>query len=245
MSAQAQADLAAATGAAEDHVHGRFRGTVRADNDSLKFLTWQFHRCPRWLLPPLLEALESPVGRHPFVWHHANRQLIYQSIGRIARDDPEDHDVIAATLAHLIGLPNGSWNRDSFACAGFLLSRTDTAPGLLDPDRIRRIAVECVRGNKAAIGGGYTTSYLHVPIVLVGLLRHRRHDPWTLVAGQDRLADDLLSSTEAVIDDMRRRFLRDDRVGRYRAILAEVCDWLRGEGRNPDILIDLSNLAGG
>jgi hypothetical protein len=171
--------------------------------------------------------------------------LIYQSIGRIARDDPEDHEVIAATLTHLIGLPNGSWNRDSFACAGFLLSRTEAGPGFLDPDRIHRISLECVRGNRAAIGGRYTSSYLYVPIVLVGLLRHRRHDPWTLVAGQDRLADDLLSSTEAVIDDMRRRFPGDQRVGRYRAILAEVCDWLRGHGRNPDILIDLSNLAGG
>ena len=245
LSTRAVADLAAATAAAEDDVHARLDGTVEADNGSLKFLTWQFHRCPRWLLPPLLEALEAPTGRHPFVWHHANRQLIYHALGRIVRDDPEDADMVAKILDHLVALPEGTWNRDSVACAGFLLSRTDTAPALLDADRIRRVALEAERLNKAAIGGRYTSSYLYVPIVLVGLLRHRRHEPWLLVAGQDPLADGLRSSTEAVIDDMQRRFPGDPRVGRYRAILSEVCDWLSGEGRNPDLLIDLSNLAGG
>lgn len=244
LSAQAEADLAAATGAAEDHVHQRLDGTVDADNESLKFLTWQFHRCPRSLLPALLEALQAPVGRHPFVWHHANRQLIYHALGRVARDDPEDADMVAKILAHLVALPEGTWNRDSVACAGFLLSRTDTAPALLDAEGIRRIALEALRLNNAAIGRRYNSDYFYVPIVLVGLLRHRLQDPRLLVAGLDPLADDLLSSTEAVIDDMQFRFPGDERVGRYRAILAEVCDWLRGEGRNPDILIDLSNLPG-
>lgn len=81
-------------------------------------------------------------------------------------------------------------------------------------------------------------------MVLVGLLRCRLRDPWILVAGQDPLADDLLRSTEAVIEDMRQRFSGDERIGRYRAVLEEACHWLRGEGRNPDILIDINNLAG-
>lgn len=235
--------LEAATDAAEAHVLARLAGSVDADNDSLKFLTWQFRRCPRSIVAPLMEALEASVGGHPFVWHHANRQLVYHALGRIAGDDPTENDHIEIILAHLLGLPAGTWNRDNLACSAFLLSRTETAPALLEKEQIGRIATEIVQRNEDALGRPFTSRYLYVPIVLLGLVRCRLRDPWVLVAGQDSVADNLLSSTEAVITDMARRFPRDQRIGRYRAILEDVCDWLRGEGRNPDILLDLTNLA--
>lgn len=235
--------LGAATDAAEAHVLGRLDGTVQADNDSLKFLTWQFRRCPRSVVAPLVQSLAAGVGGHPFVWHHANRQLVYHALGRIARDEHADEGQIAKVFVHMLGLPEGTWNRDNLACTGFLLSRTDTAPVLLDTEQIRRIGAELVRRNEDAVGRPYTSRYLYVPIVLLGLVRCRLRDPWSLVAGQDAVADDLLSSTSAVIDDMRHRFPGDQRIGRYRAMLEDACDWLRGEGRNPDILLDLTNLA--
>lgn len=241
LEAEAVTALAAATEAAEDHVRNRLEGTVTASNDSLRFLTWQFHRCPAWIVQPLIEALGAQTGLHVFVQRGPSRQLVYQALGRIT-SDPVDQRTV---FDHLLAQPWTTWNRDLLACAAFLLSRTDTAPTLLDRAEIDAIGRIVAVRNADAIGGRYNSSYFYAPYLMLGLLRCRLRDPWSLVAGRDPLADDMLVSTERVIDDIRLRFSRDTRIARYRKVLEQCCDELRGEGRNPDILVDVATIAGG
>ena len=237
---EAVATLKTVTRAAEDHVRERLAGKVTADNSSLRFLTWQFQRCPSWVVKPLIKALGARTGRHVFVQHFANRQLVYQALGRITKEPADQRKI----FGHLVRLPSNQWKRDQLACAGFLLSRNDAPVAFLERTGIEKLGKVVILKNKEAVGSGYNSDFFYAPYLMVGLLRCRLSDPWTLVAGRDALADQMLVSTESVINDMkRRRFHRDARISRYREVLAECCDHLRGRGRNPDILIELEDVA--
>ena len=232
--------LRVVTKVAEAHVRDRLKGRVDDDNDSLRFLTWQFRRCPTWIVPCLLDALESRTGRHAFVRHAASRQLVYQALGRVVTE-PDD---LRKVFDHLLARDATDWKRDQLASAAQLLARTD-APVRLDRGEIDTLGEVVIHANRRAIGGNYQSSFFYTPYVLVGLLRSRNRDPFALVVGTDFLADRLLKSTQAVIADMRRRFAGDDRVSRFRGVLKECCKGLRGQGLRPDILVEIDELLTG
>lgn len=232
--------LATVTGAAEDHVRRRLEGRLNANNDSLRFLTWQFHHCPAWIVQPLLDAFGARTGEHVFVPHGASWQLVYHGLGRVSREPVNQR----AVFDHLLSRPPEGWNRDLLACAAFLLSRSDTAPNLLERDEVDALGQIVIAKNAEAIGGGYNSDYFYAPYLMIGLLRHRLKEPWALVAGRDTLANDMLESTEHVVADIRHRFPANNRVVRYREVLEQCCDELKGEGQNPDILVDVARLTG-
>ena len=229
--------LEVVTEAAEDHVRDRLRGRVKDDNESLRFLTWQFRRCPIWIVPHLLKALESRVGRHAFVQHHASRQLIYQALGRVVTE-PDD---LRRVFDHLLAINVQDWRRNQLASAAQLLARTD-APVRLDRGEIDTLGEVVIHANRRAIGGKYQTSYIYTPYVLVGLLRTRHRDPFSLVVGTDSLADRLLESTQDVIADMHQHFPHDISISKYRGVLKECCKGLAGHGLRPDILVEIDEL---
>lgn len=227
------------TKASELHVRDRLKGRVHDDNHSLRFLTWQFRRCPTWIVRHLLDALESPRGQHVFVRHAASRQLVYHALGRVVME-PDD---LRKMFDHLLARNAIDWRRDQLASAAQLLARTD-APVRLDRGEIETLGEVVIHANRRAIGGNYQSGFFYTPYVLVGLLRSRQRDPFSLVAGRDSLADELLESTHGVIADMYQRFTHDDRVGRFRIVLERCCDELKGKGQYPDILVDLDRLVG-
>jgi len=241
LSAETEEALEVATEAAEAHILARLDGRVVDNNDSLRFLTWQFRRCPASVIPPLIEALNAPTGQHPFVWTGQNRKLVYQGLGRVVADERAQH----AIFDHLLSFDLRNWNSNHISCAAHILSRTETGPQGLERPEIESLVEVVLNSNEAAIGTGYHQRFIYTPFLMVGLLRFRLVDPWALVVQQDPLADRLLESTQRVIADMARRFDADARVSRYREILEEACDWLRGEGRNPNILHVLAGLADG
>ena len=240
LSREAAQALDSATSAAEAHVVARLESRVRASNDSLRFLTWQFRRCPTSVIAPMLEALEAPIGGHVFVQLGGNRQLVYQGLGRVLREESTQRTV----FDHLMSVPRAQWHRDHIACAAHVLSRTEKGPIFLARGEIDQLGEIVLRFNAEAVGGQYRSPFIYAPFLMVGLLRFRLVDPWALVVQQDPLADRLLISTEKVIADMEKRFSRDQRIGRYRQVLEDACEWLKGEGRNPDILLDLAMLSG-
>jgi len=230
--------LDAITERAEAHVRDRLTGRIRDDNASLRFLTWQFRRCPQWLVGPLLDALAARPGDHVFVGHAASRQLVYHALGRITID-PEDQ---RAVFDRLLALPATAWNRDPLACAGFLLSRTDSAPLLTTAAEIHALAEIVETRTRLAIGGAYNSDFFYAPFLMIGLLRRRLVEPWSLVAGRDPAADALLSAIEAVMADMGRRLAGRSHVDAQLGVLRECCEVLRGGGRPDGILVDLSRL---
>ncbi len=225
---------------AEQDVRARLNGDGTDENQSLRFLTWLFKRCPDWVVPNLLEALDSPVRQHPFILAPGSRSLMLQGIGRTATNPLHQRQA----FDFLLSLPKERWKKDQMACAAFLLSRNDNAPMLLARKEVDFIASVAEAKVREAVGKDFSTAYSYGPFLLVGLLRWRLKDPWALVAGRDPVADNLLAATELLAAHLSQLKKSDPRLEKYFVILTQVCEELEGKGSNPDILVDLQSFAG-
>ena len=225
---------------AEQDVRARLNGEGTNENQSLRFLTWLFKMCPEWIVTNLLDALDFPVGKHPFILAPGSKALVLQGIGRTATNFQQQR----RAFDHLLSLPKERWKKDQMACAAFLLSRNDSAPLLLDREEVDFIASVAQAKVHEAVGKIFSTAYSYGPFLLVGLLRWRKKKAWALVAGHDPVADKLLTATQSLAEHLGRLKISDSRLEKYHEILTQVCKELEGEGTNPDILVDLQSFAG-
>lgn len=236
--AEALDQLADLTARAVTALSRMIRGTLPADTGPLRFLTWQFRRCPVDLAVMLLDAwkIRTAGGAHPFATSPAAWILIRQGLGRIV-SDPE-HERQAIDLLQQMPLQSWSW-REETAAAAFLLSRSDDCPMLLDRDAVERLGRRTIEEFDANLGTEYT-KFQYAPFLLVGLLRWRLKSPRALVEGSDRLADQLSEAVKRVINDMDRRAGRTHKMrriaDRWLPLLSDVLHELRGTGKNPDLL---------
>lgn len=223
------------------HVLDRVAGRTEGDNESLRFLTWQFRRAPAEIPSLLIEAWEarSPLFRHPFVHHHMSWVLVYQGFGRTCRS--EQHERAAFDRLFQRRVTDWAYKQET-AAAAFLLSRSDTAPLLLTREDVERLVARVLIEFEDEVGSEYT-KFNYAPFLLGGLLRWRLKVRNALVNGQDPLADKLRAAILRTLDDFGRRrrrtqtFLRA--TSRYKPLLHQLLDELDGQGGNPDLLIDL------
>lgn len=218
-------------------IHACLGSLPAPENKALNFLTWMFRRYPNSLIAPMIEALD-PDDHTPKFFRYQSRTLVYQGLGRIACTPDEVRQI----FDHLFSIPTDRWKKDQTACAAFLLSRTDDAPALLLRSEVERIGLIVSRQLAAAVGGGYTASFIYAPILLVGLLRWRLVDPWALVAGRDPTANNMLENLEAVIADLAIQSLKIPRLKKHYDLLVQSRQELNGEGGNSDLLMDLYSL---
>ncbi|GGW46231.1 hypothetical protein GCM10011452_37810 [Gemmobacter lanyuensis] len=223
------------------HVKDRIAGRIEDDNQSLRFLTWQFRRSPPELPEFLLEAWEanSPLFRHPFVKHHMSWVLVYQGFGRTCRSPAQEQ----AMFQRLFQRPIPQWvYKQETAAAAFLLSRSDTAPMALGRPEIERLVARVLHEFQDQVGTNYT-KFNYAPFLMAGLLRCRLKTRNALVIGQDPLAEKLGEAVESTIDDFGRKRNRNaifERAAhRYKPLMHQLLDELRGRGGNPDLLLDL------
>jgi hypothetical protein len=215
------------------------------DNEALKFLTWQFRRCPRNVATWLVDCIEAPEKRHRFVEHQASWVLVYQGLGRIVCD--EEDEARAMRLLLTSSVENWTWNRQSAAMA-FMLSRSDTAPSHLSRQDVERLTQRTIADFNRNIGGEYTMFH-YAPFMLAGLLRWRSVNPMALVIGVDPMADDLLEIIGKTERDLKERprasanFQR--RRSKFLPILQDLKSELAGVGSNPDLLLDIYGAGGG
>lgn len=217
------------------------------NNAALKFLTWQFRRCPPEVVDWLLECAKGRGNArftHPFVQHHSSWTLIYQGLGRVARDEETERRILKLLLATQIS----SWNwRVETAAAAFLLSRSDTAPMLLERSDVKRLTQRTVMDFEDNLHTEYTR-FNYAPFLLAGLLRWRLKEPQGLLLGQDPLATKLANAIERVERDFetRRRpsVAFQKKKGKYLPILADLRSELEGRGGNPDLLLDIYGVGG-
>ena len=223
-----------------EHTLARGEGKiVEDDNDALRFLTWLFKRCDSALVPELLKALEAQRGHHPFIYHQGNRRLIYQGLGRIL----SDRDSIRKVFDHLMAIPATQWkSMNHVACAAFLLSRTDEAPQILERSVVDTLAKIGARTLKESIRRGQFNTLRYPPFLMVGLLRWRAVDNWALVAGIDPVADAMLEAVQYALPPLERWAREKPNLRRLYKALNDVRDELKGEGRNPDLLLELASL---
>lgn len=214
------------------------RGNLPADTAPLRFLTWQFRRCPAPVVSMLLEAWKArAAGRtHPFATAPVAWVLIRQGLGRIV-SEPEQEE---QAMGLLLQFPTESWSwREETAAAAFLLSRSDSCPTFLDRDAVSRLGQRVIRELDDSVGSEFTTFH-YAPFLLVGLLRWRLKEARVLVEGMDPLASQLAEAVRRVQADMTRRARRAQKLqkvaDRWLPLLSETLDELRGSGGNPDLL---------
>ncbi|WP_438992360.1 hypothetical protein [Lentibacter sp.] len=224
-----------------EHVQARVNGDIIANNESLKFLTWQFRRSPAPLPNMLLKAWDarSPLFNHPFVTHAMNWVLVYQGFGRTCRTQEEERIALSRIFLRDVQ----SWTyREETAAAAFLLSRSETAPLLLERQDVERLAERVIIEFKAELGTDYTR-FNYAPFLLGGLLRWRLKEKNALVVGQDKLADELRDAILKTRRDFARNRNRNERftraANRYDPLLEQLLEELEGQGSNPNLLVDL------
>lgn len=201
---------------------------------SIRFLTWQFRRCPPQVSGWLLAAWETEVRGHPIFTQGAHWKLAYQGLGRVASDQNIELQAIHKVFGKTIDL--WKWQKETAAMA-FLLSRSETAPRLLARKDVERLAKRVLQEFDENLGSTYTR-FQYAPMLLVGLLRWRLVEPFALVEGQDPVADRLVRAVERTLSDLKHK----DRVraqAKYGRILEQVLEELRGEGSNPELLLDI------
>jgi len=212
-------------------------GGRRGGNDALKFLTWQFRRCDSEVVERLLDVLEGRTRTTMFD-HHMSEVLLLQGLGRTARTEEQ----VRRILDRLLGRPHGEWRwRWETACASFLLSRTDTAPLMLNRSDVDLMANVILREFESELQSEYT-KFNYAPFLMAGLLRFRLKEPYALIAGSDPVADKFRNAIRRTLRDFERRRSTDSfqrKAGIYGNILHQIDAELDGKGTNPDLLKDI------
>lgn len=222
---------------AKSEVLTRLADNTYDGNDALRFLTWAFRRCPQDVIPFMLSALNDST--HPFR-ARGRLTLVLQGLGRTVRRAEDMRPV----MDHLLALPRERWKKDQTACMAFLVSRTNEALPLLERGDVEVLAEVVRHGLQRECGGGYTATFIYLPILLVGLLRWRMVEPFALVAGQDKAADRMAEPLDAIIQDLSQRARQDPHLKRYLELLRRSREALAGEGGHGHLLADLFGLAG-
>lgn len=212
--------------------------TALTDTAPLRFLTWQFRRCPQDVAVMLIDAwaARSRGHSHAFATSAMSWVLIRQGLGRIINDP--DHEKRAIELLMKIPVRDWKW-REETAAAAFLLSRSDDCLQQLDRETVEALGQRAIWEFEQSIGTEYT-KFQYAPFLLVGLLRWRLKMPRALVQGRDGLADGMSRVVERVQQDLEDRGWRSEKMARiankWMPILAKTLDELRGEGGHPDLL---------
>ncbi len=164
--------------------------------------------------------------------------LLYYGLGRTVRTEEQERRL----FDHPLGEDVADWRwRHETACASFLLSRSESAPELLESRSVAHKAEVILDEFSKQLGGPYM-KFNCAPFLMTGLLRHRERKRYALVIGEDLIADRFREAIHETLADFERprshaRF--EKKVGKYRPILLEIDRWLDGKGENPDILEDI------
>lgn len=62
------------------------------------------------------------------------------------------------------------------------------------------------------------------------------------MAETDTVADELLQVTGLVIKNLAKKARSQPKLGQYRILLLDVVEELKGQGTNPNLLLDLESL---
>lgn len=241
LNAGANASLEAVNSKAMVHALAQLSHNGPVDTATLKFLTWQFRHCPNALGERLLEIVEDGALLDRLFPHPSSKKLVYQGLGRILGTEAHESRI----FAHLLNKPPEAWNwQRETACVAFILSRSETAPRLLARADVN-LLLRRVETELRAYSGPEDTRIRYSIILLVGLLRWRRIEPFALIAGRDVALDSTMILLQGVIERLGRERYRRPWQERLLILLKQTREELLGEGQNPELLHELYNFRGG
>ena len=100
----------------------RLNGDTQGDNLPLRFLTWQFKRCPQEVCSSLINFWQHHGESnfiHPITRHDRSWVLVFQGVGRAVFDEKLEQSALSKLLS--IPVKDWAWERHT-ACASFLVS---------------------------------------------------------------------------------------------------------------------------
>jgi len=216
------------------------------DTGPLKFLTWQFRRCPPEIGDELLAYFNGDGrlvryidndGEKP-ITKRSRQILAHHGLGRIAHKRHERR-----ALEILLSRPVWKWDMET-ACVAFLLSRSETVVDHLNRQQVECLAEHAVR----RFDYDYRTSYTrfrYVRPLVVGLLRWRHRNPQALITGPDPVANALNARIKLALPDiekaagLKKNQKQKATLDRYFRDLQAILKELEGKGTNPELLLDL------
>lgn len=191
-----------------------------------KFPTWCFTACPPSIIGRLVEAETALLG-HRLIEAPADRTVALHGIGRCMTG--------AQAIADFIGVVVGRQGFDalSLACVAFLTSRRDEAAAALGPrpDLVEALARMAAAGLRQPVGNNWGNSFPRYALELsIGLVRVRRARRSALTPRSGPGANDLVAALHNLVPRA---------PANRRPIVEDAADWVRGKGKNPDILMSL------
>ena len=124
----------------------RLNGDTQGDNLPLRFLTWQFKRCPQEVCASLINFWQHHGESnfiHPITRHDRSWVLVFQGVGRAVFDEKLELSALSKLLS--IPVKDWAWERHT-ACASLLVSRSKTAHKHLNAemvqDLLERVKIE-------------------------------------------------------------------------------------------------------
>ena len=222
----------------------RLKGDPQGDNLPLRFLTWQFKRCPQEVCASLINFWQHHGESnfiHPITRHDRSWVLVFQGVGRAVFDEKLEQSALSKLLS--IPVKDWAWERHT-ACASFLVSRSKTAHKHLNAEMVQ----DLLERVKIEFSNNLKTNYRefrYAPFLLAGLLRYREENPQFLVLGSDPRADAFIKIIDQTLDDINKsRTIRYNLRERFNYWLSEIVKYITCEGGNPKLLIDISNNKG-
>lgn len=216
----------------------RLNNRMSQNNERLRFLLWQFRRCPPEIIDHLISAIENRTAWSAIFSHWAHWKMVLQGVGRCAYTSETEGRILRAAFSR----PASKWTWwGENACLSFILSRSDTGPQHLSREMVETAADSVIRNFRANLQNRSTdyTTFFYAPFLLAGLLRWRLVSPRALVEGQDPVADRFASVVRETLSDIQTRAIVRPALSRYVPILKQLLDELRGEGTNPELLLDI------
>lgn len=222
----------------------RLNGDAQGDNLPLRFLTWQFKRCPQEVCTSLINFWQHHGESnfiHPLTRYDRSWVLVFQGVGRAVFDEKLEQSALNKLLS--IPVQDWAWERHT-ACASFLVSRSKTAYKHLNDEMVLNL-LERV---KIEFSNNLKTNYWefrYAPFLLAGLLRYREVNPQFLVIGSDPRAEAFIKIIDQTLNDINKsRIIRYNLRERFNYWLSEIVKYITCEGGNPKLLIDISNNKG-
>ena len=222
----------------------RLSGRTQGDNLPLRFMTWQFKRCPQEVCQGLIDLWEhygEDNFRHPLILNFRSWILIFQGVGRAVFDPELEKRALSELLSRNVRLWH--WEAQT-ACASFLVSRSKSAHKLLDETMVTALLDRV----KIEFSNNLRTNYRefrYAPFLLAGLLRYREVNPQFLVLGSDPRAEEFIKLIELTLNDINKsRSVKFYDRNKFNYWLAEIVKFVTCEGGNPKLLIDISKNKG-
>ena len=222
----------------------RLNGDAKGDNLPLRFLTWQFKRCPQEVCASLIDFWRHHGEInfiHPLTRYDRSWVLVFQGVGRAVFDVRLEQ----SALNQLLNIPVRDWEWERHtACASFLVSRSKTAYKHLNDEMV----LDLLERVKIEFSNNLKTNYRefrYAPFLLAGLLRYREVNPQFLVLGSDPRAEVFIKIIEQTLNDInKQRTISYNLRERFNYWLSEIVKYITCEGGNPKLLMDISNNKG-